>query len=134
MPKDNKANKVIAELRINAVAEWLIEGCSRKQILQNVAKPINEALFQISERQLDNYIKMANDRILSEAPVHLPTEIKKAKRRYEKVIHDAFTGPEKDLRAAVAAQKQLDTLLGTNAPRRVDVGVQRIVVGIKRKD
>ena len=56
--KDNKATKVEFERRVRTVCELLLKGYSRSKIIQYITE---NSQRKVQERQIDNYIKSANE-------------------------------------------------------------------------
>lgn len=59
--KENKSSKVVFEQRVFIVQEMLLSGLKRFEIIQNISKHEELKKWKVSERQIDNYIKSANN-------------------------------------------------------------------------
>jgi hypothetical protein len=57
--KENKSSKVIFEQRVSIIAEMLLSGLRRFEIMQNIATHEVFKTWKVSERQIDNYISSA---------------------------------------------------------------------------
>jgi len=107
-----KATNAEASQRTRAVYEKLVQGASRAEILQYVAK---EA-WGINERSIDYYIQRATKKLEKEAAPAREIELGKAKARLAMLF--ARSLQIKDYKGALAIQKEINTLLGLNAPAR----------------
>lgn len=114
----NKSSDAIFDERVIIVMEMVLAGLKRREILQNISDS-KEIKWNVTERQIDNYLKEAN-KIISES----------TKEDREKLIAKAFAKYEfiyrkliyvKDYKAAIAAIEKSAALLGLNAPTKAEV-------------
>lgn len=82
----------------------LLNGSSRDIILQNTSN------LNISDRQIDTYIKKARLVIEKSVEKNINYDYAKAIRRYEELYQNALK--EKDYRLALSVNKELTTLQG----------------------
>jgi hypothetical protein len=116
MPKENKATVAQFEARVNKVMEMLILGLSRASILQYVT---NSTDWNVSDRQVDNYIADANREIEKHSETVRERELGKAIRRLEMLFQSCMK--VQDYQRALAVQKELNELLGLKAPQRMEI-------------
>lgn len=107
MSKHNKANVAEKETRINTIYDMLMRGSNRAAILQYVS---TETDWNITPRQVDNYIKEANAQLAAEAEFHKAGELGKAIARMNAVIMMSFKAG--DTARVVQAQHQINQLVG----------------------
>lgn len=112
MPQENRASDALVQERVDDVVDLLLDGYTRKEVLQF----ISNAGWEISDRQVDNYIAKANDAI------HEVREIDRAKRiaRVERRIERLYRKALKQGNLALARQLVGDerTLSGLDAPSK----------------
>ena len=102
-----KSSQNIVNKRIVVISEMLIEGKNRQNILQ-----FNSENWNLSERQIDNYISKATSIIKSELIKDVEFDFAKAVRRYEDLYKQCLE--KKDLKTAVAINEKLTALQGLN--------------------
>src|SRR3989304_2924667 len=112
MPKATKAAK---EQRVNMVYTLLLNGASRMQIMQYASDPKNG--WNITTRQVDTYIAEANGMLAAESEYHRGRELGKAIARLNNIYQHCMR--VQDYGRAIAAQRELNTLLGLHAPPAV---------------
>lgn len=100
-----KVDKSTAEQRVKTIAQMLINGCSREDIVL-----LCTAEWSIGERQSDKYIARA--RVLVEQSVKRKVEYDYAKavRRYESLYK--LSMERKDYKTAMSVNKELTALQG----------------------
>lgn len=82
MGKENKCGDAEMEIRISIILDMLLSGLRRREILQNIAT--NEALkWDVSDRQIDEYIRLANEEISKIAEKDKDKTYRKVKSRLE---------------------------------------------------
>ncbi len=73
--------------------------------------------LRLGRRTVERYRELAEKRILKCAEPMRDREIRYAKLRLERCFARAISGGKKNILAAIAAQKAINTLLGLNAPK-----------------
>jgi len=111
MPKENKATVAQFEARVNKVIEMLILGLPRASAIQYVT---NSTDWNVSDRQVDNYIAEANKEVEKYSQTVRERELGKAIRRLEMLFQSCMK--VQDYQRALAVQKELNELLGLKAP------------------
>ena len=110
----NKASDAEIELRIQTVAEMLIKAQGRENILRYCAEN-----WGIRERQADNYISRAIDKIKKNKEfLDLEQEISLQKARFEDLYQKNYT--IQDYREARQVLDSIAKLLGLNKPEKLD--------------
>jgi hypothetical protein len=100
-----KSSKHIVLQRIRVIAGLLIKGNSRDDIIQYSSEN-----WRIGERQADKYIQKAKSAVGESVKKSVEYDYAKAVRRYEELYKLAMGS--KDLRAAIAANKEITALQG----------------------
>lgn len=113
----DKVTQIEMETRINTVYEMLLNGASRHAILQYCSKT-----WGISFRHGDTLIARANTLFEEQAAYVRERELGKAIHRLTALYMRTLA--EKDYRGALSVQRELNTLLGLNAPARSEVTVK----------
>jgi hypothetical protein len=131
MPKkrSKKGSKAEVERRVSIVETVLIRGLSRAEVIQYAAKAdvsAKKEAWGLSDRTIDEYIHRANENISrtyedkrKDEAAWLDRHRAKAIRRFE-AAH-AMAVADKDPRTAAYVQKQINVLLGIEAPNRHEV-------------
>lgn len=103
-----RATQAEVEYRVNQVYLLIMSGADAREIYKYA-----EAQWQISTRQADNYIRKAKDQFEDLADTVRKQELGKALAR----LNDLYKRNLKinDFKAALAVQKEIDTLLGLHA-------------------
>jgi len=114
MPKEIKSTKSEVNERVNTISEMIIDGVPHNEIIQNISTKYN-----ISDRQVYNYIKKAQELIQETTKHNIHVEICKAQRRYEKIYNKAIK--DKNYKIALGAQRSLCELFGLNQPRKFEI-------------
>lgn len=117
MPAENKITNVERDKRVTTIYDLLVLGTSRAQIIQYAANKE----WDVSSRQIDNYIKQANDCFTQEAQAHREIELGKARRRLEDLY--LKTMKLQDYQRALAVQRELNALFGLYAPEKQELQV-----------
>ena len=108
--KHIKSDEVTTEARTNTVIEWISLGYSRYDILGLVKKQG----WNIQRAQIDNYIAKARAKLKSLVTDEDRQElIGISKARFEQIFKRAIIND--DLKAAISAEKEKNTLLGVAA-------------------
>jgi hypothetical protein len=114
MAKPGKATKADIEERVNTVFGLLIVGASRQDILQ-----YGTNAWDVKARQIDIYIKRANQKFAEIAAADRKTEFGKAVKRYETLFKSMMK--IQDYKGALTAQRELCRLMALNKPAQVNV-------------
>lgn len=115
--KKGKATNIEASRRTDEVVEMLCKGFSRAQIIQHAAEK-----WHISARATDNYLAKAAEILRKESETVGAEERAKAIRRLTFMYKQASL--LQDYQRAIAAQRELNLLLGLHAPRKFSVEIQ----------
>ena len=122
-----KATSAEVDKRVQQVYKSLLAGLTRPQIILRYA-----STWEVSDRQIDTYIKRAGELLAQESSFHRKQEFGKAKGRLDALFRQARK--DKDTRAAVAVQKEINTLLSLYLPPPVQtlqlLGVDREMVAL----
>jgi len=100
-----RCNDVERDHRVNAIYKLLSEGQSRQQIIQFVADR-----WDLSERQTDNYIKSAREKLMADCEMERPAWISEALQRLRVVEQKAMA--KNQPAAAINAIKLQAELIG----------------------
>lgn len=100
-----KADKTIVEQRINELVKMLLKGSDREEMFLYCSEN-----YGIGERQTDNYIQRAKDKIELSVKKSVEYDYSKAVRRYEDLYKASLN--KEDFRTALAVNKELTTLQG----------------------
>ncbi|MDR3551198.1 MAG: hypothetical protein P4L31_07330 [Candidatus Babeliales bacterium] len=106
------------ENRVSIVMDMLLSGLKRREILQNIAK--NELLkWNVSDRQIDAYMKAANEEIFK--PIEKDREKLKAQAlsRYNYLFKKTMA--VKDYKTAIIANDKICQLTGINEPTQLEL-------------
>ena len=95
-----KSSQSIVNKRIVVISEMIIEGKNRQNILQ-----FNSENWNLSERQIDNYISKATSIIKSELIKDVEFDLSKAIKRFEFIYKRAIE--MKDYRLALQTNKEI---------------------------
>ena len=118
MAKETKSNDFEKEERIDIVCEFLIKGLTRGQMFQYVS---NKTEWNITQRQLDNYIAEAKEKIKN-SDTDKGFEIQRAKKRLEKLyVKNESLEDYKECRALIDTSAKL---FGWNEAEKHDVNVK----------
>lgn len=107
-------NRATVEDRVLQVADWLLVPYTSSEIVA-----LCRTEWDTCRRTAFDYIKQANERIAEENNQHLAAEIAKAKTRMERIARKAEE--EKEYTASIAAQRELNKLMGLEAPQKSEV-------------
>jgi len=127
-----KSNAAQVQARVDAVFELLLQGASRRGVLQYAAR----SGWGVSPRQIDTYIHAAKAELARLAEIDRSEELGTATAQLRMLFMRALaTG---DLRSARAIRKDLRALLGLEAPTRI-TGVEggapfKVIIGIDPDD
>jgi hypothetical protein len=102
------------DLRINKVFDMLAMGAGRGEIVRFVT---NE--YDVGPRTADNYIAKANELFQKQSYYDRQEELGRALYRLNLVFSKAMK--IQDYKTALAAQKELNTLLGLHAPKQIKI-------------
>jgi len=114
-PRGNRTSEVQLDGRIRQVEKLLLRGSSYSDLVT-----FCDGTFGVSERTAERYIAEAYRRIRLAHEKDRELDIAIAKARYEEIIRLAIERME--LAVAVSAQRNIDRLLGLDAPERVEHG------------
>lgn len=107
MSKETKCSIAELDKRINKVYEHLVNGWTRYDILQYVAKKTEWA---VNSRQIDNYIAEANKLIKENAKETQDEFIEKTKNRFKDIYKKAMS--EKELNTCLRSMELENKILG----------------------
>jgi len=107
-------NQATVEDRVMQVADWLLVPYTSSEIVA-----LCRTEWGVSRRTSFEYIKQANERIVADNSDDLAAEIIKAKGRLERISRKAEE--DKEYNASIAAQKELNRLMGLAAPDKQEV-------------
>lgn len=110
MPKEQKVTQAEMEARVNKVYEMLIAGARRYQI----QKYAQEKKWNVTERQIDNYIAEANALIAQEAEFHRVREFGRAKAALDDLYQKCMQ--VRDYSRAHAVRRELNQLMALYQP------------------
>ena len=127
-----KSNAAQVQVRVDAVFELLLQGASRRGVLQYAAR----SGWDVSPRQIDTYIHAAKAELARLAEIDRSEELGTATAQLRMLFMRALA--KGDLRSARAIRKDLTALLGLEAPTRL-AGVEggapfKVIIGIDPDD
>lgn len=101
--------------RVDVVYGWLIDGLPRHSILEKAKKGEGDKRppWDVSNATIDSYIAAARKQLVKDGQTRRDVELGKAVRRLERIFNRAFG--VQDYQRALAAQRELNLLLGLNA-------------------
>jgi len=102
-----RTSQNIVNERIVMISELLIEGKNRQNILQ-----FNSENWNLSERQIDNYINKAIELIKSELVKDSEYSLSKALKRFEFIYKTAIE--KEDFKLALQTNKEICAIQGLN--------------------
>lgn len=105
-----KATKAEIGNRVNQVADMILQGFTRAQILQFITEKTS---WGISERQSDYYIRKARDKFEEEAAINRRFELGRAMKRLDDLYRRDMA--IQDYKAALQVHKERSTLAGLYA-------------------
>jgi len=107
-------NQATVEDRVMQVADWLLVPYTSSEIVRLCATE-----WQVHRATAFEYIRKANERIVADNSDDLAAEIIKAKERLERITRKAEE--DKEYQASIAAQRELNKLMGLAAPEKTEV-------------
>ena len=107
-------NQATVEDRVMQVADWLLVPYTSSEIVRLCATE-----WQVHRATAFEYIRKANERIVADNSDDLAAEIIKAKERLERISRKAEE--DKEYQASIAAQRELNKLMGLAAPEKTEV-------------
>ena len=114
---DGRRNSVATvQERVNVIIDLILAGNERFQILQFTK---NEKDWGVCDASIDSYIAKARTLLRKVAEINAEEELGKAKRRLEDLYGRSLV--IKDYKACLAVQREIDALLGLNAPKEMSV-------------
>lgn len=113
MAKRSTAAQV--EQRLTQVTGFLLSGVSRSDILQFASK----SKWGVTERQVDNYIADATQRIKDSATLDKEYLLARSISRLDSLYKKAVT--DKDTRAALAVEAKIIELFGLAEAAKIDI-------------
>lgn len=105
--KPVKATQAEVTKRVTQVYNWLLQGLSRADILELVAK---KGEWKVSDGMIDEYMSRATAEIKEKASIQRDEELGKAIERMRFLFRQNVL--IQDYKAALAVQKELNELLG----------------------
>jgi hypothetical protein len=103
--------------RVTDVFRWLLEGKSRDAIVELVGS--DEVEWTAAPRTVDVYIAKARQRLEALSEVRREAELGKAIARLDALYEKALA--EKQIRTALAIERERIILLGLKAPERIEI-------------
>lgn len=100
--------------RIAQVAEWMMVPYTSGEIVR-----LCKTEWDVNRATSFRYIAEANKMIVEEATEDIAAEVKKAKTRLERITRKAEE--DKEYQASIAAQRELNKLMGLAAPEKTEV-------------
>ena len=125
-----KATKAEIERRVTTLFKLMLKGYGRADMLQYVSEndaKNPETAWNISERQLENYIARANERFKEYSESQRSGMLDKAVMRLEYVYMQCIK--VQDYSKAIAALRELNLLLGLHEPQKTNVKHEGMVDG-----
>jgi hypothetical protein len=115
-PHNIRQKPSIAERRrrLDIVESLVIDCASIPEILRYF---VEKEGLRFGRRTVERYVCFVEKRIQKAGESKRQLEIQKAKRRFERCFARAMSGNKKNILAAIAAQKSINSLLGLNAPK-----------------
>lgn len=110
----SKSTEAEIEDRVLQILESILEGGNTHEIVLHYA-----SIFKVSERQIYTYIQKANDKFKEYAKTEAKTEIGKALNRMNKLFNKSLQ--IMDFKTCLAVQKEINVMLGLNAPDKTDI-------------
>lgn len=110
----NKATNAEIETRIATVAEMVIKGQGRQKIIRYGSEEWN-----IGERQIENYISKAWEKIEKNTDFDIKQELKLQRARFEDLFQKNYT--IQDYREARQVLDSIAKLLGLNEPEKLSL-------------
>jgi hypothetical protein len=114
--KTGRITKVEMRQRVDTVITLITMGVKRSEIIKYV---VEKTLWNVDTRQIDNYIRHANEAFAAQSNIDRQREIGKAIARYEMLFQTAMK--VQDYQRALAAESKRCELLGLNAPKEVRI-------------
>lgn len=107
--KENKSKSTNSEVetRINKVFDLLVAGASRSQIIQYAS---DKGKWNITDRQIDSYIKEAHTRLIEVGKTHREIELGRAIARLNNLYFLSIS--LQNYNVALGVQKEINKLLG----------------------
>ena len=125
-----KATNYQIEQRVNQIFRLMLKGYGRADVFQYIAESDAknpETAWNISDRQIDNYIQRANDKFREYADAQRAEMLHKAVLRLEYVYMQCIK--VQDYSKAIAALRELNLLLGLHEPQKTNVKHEGMVDG-----
>lgn len=104
-----KSTNAEIEARVNKIYDLLVNGANRSQILQYCTE---KAKWEVNERQIDEYIKRANQRLIELGKTHRETELGRAVARLNSLYFMSMS--LQNFNVCLGIQRELNKLLGLN--------------------
>lgn len=114
--ESQKPTAVEKDKRVNQVLKLLLNGLSRAEICQFVSEKTD---WNVDERTIDRYIAEANAIFKEKSNIIREQEIGKSLLRLENLY--ARNMQITDFKAALAVQKEINAMLGLNAPKSIEL-------------
>ena len=110
----SKSTNAQLELRVSTVAEMIIKGQGRDKILRYGSKEWN-----VSDRQIDEYLAKAWEKIGRNTDYDIKREIKLQRARFEDLYQKNYT--IQDYREARQVLDSIAKMLGLNQPEKLNM-------------
>lgn len=111
-----KQTKLEIEQRVTIVHDLLLNGSSRAQVIQYAAEKTD---WELSDRQIDTYIKRARKRFVQAAEIHREHEFGLAMLRLENLYQRNLK--IQDFRVALSVLKEKHSLLGLYPAQKLSI-------------
>lgn len=108
--------KVEREARVTEVFKMLVSGLGRPEVLRLVQARYD---WGVAVRTIDSYIAAARERFEELSTVRREEELGKAIARLDQLYAKAVAA--NDIKGALAVERQRITLLGLQAPERIEI-------------
>jgi len=111
-----KSGKITVDLRINIVYRLLLKGIDPVDIVQYCSKKTE---WGVGDRQIYKYIEKAYERLEENSKFVQTRELGRSLSRLHNLYSQSMA--IQDYKTALAVQKEINTLLGLEAPKKLNV-------------
>ena len=125
MSGKDKVTLIEKERRVSMVIELIINGADNREVVHYIT---NKTDWGINERQIYHYIKNARENITKLTDADRQHQIGLALKRMARLIQKALTKTDYSPFVVIAAQKEINELLGLYAPSKHLVAVAELSV------
>lgn len=113
-----KYDTSITDERIEIIAQFIIRGATRSQMIRTVKNPVGKFKWDIVDRQIDKYISRAKALIRKNTKKSEQDFTAIALARYDDLYQKNYAAD--DLKECRAVQDSVNKLIGLNAPDKID--------------